>query len=83
MWFYTWYRLDKLGLDGLLKSVYSPPDHATPADLARRYDDAHYTLEHTVRRHTPPGKLKPNPNILLRIVRESGADRKTHGLRWG
>jgi len=74
MWFYTWYRFSKLGLDGLLTTVYSPPDHATPPDLERRYHDDHYVLHQTTRRHTPPGELKPNPDILLRIVHESGAD---------
>jgi histidinol phosphatase-like enzyme len=30
-------------------------------------------LEHTIVRHTPPGELKPNPQILLDIIEASGA----------
>lgn len=70
--FYTMTRLKGMGLDGLLAAVYSPPDHAAPEDLRRHYDDAHYRLGLTVHRFTPPGELKPNPDILLSIIRDSG-----------
>jgi FMN phosphatase YigB (HAD superfamily) len=33
MAFYSNYRIRKLGLDGLLDSLYSPPDHALPKNL--------------------------------------------------
>ena len=68
MGFYTMRRLKILGLDGLLDFVYSPPDHRTPEDLKRFYDESAYTLEKTVHRHIPEGEYKPNPQILKEII---------------
>ena len=74
MWFYSMRRVKRTGLDGLLQCVYSPPDHATPSDLHRYYEQSEYALEATEHRTTPPGEKKPNPLILLDIVNDSRAD---------
>ncbi|MDQ4086920.1 MAG: HAD family hydrolase [Pseudomonadota bacterium] len=57
--------------------LYSPADHDLPegmsaADL-RRYPATHYQMEVTEHVHTPPGELKPNPGVLLDILRQVGA----------
>lgn len=72
--FYTNYRFRRLGLDGMIDYLYSPPDHTVPYDLAmlRKYDPSDYDLKWTVHRFTPEGELKPNPHILLSIVTELG-----------
>jgi phosphoglycolate phosphatase-like HAD superfamily hydrolase len=77
MSFYTNSRLKKLGLDRILDYVYSPPDHELPngktAEEVRRYPTEYYSLRRTIARNTPPGELKPNPQILLGILNEIGA----------
>jgi len=70
--FHTVSRIKKLGLDGILDYVYSPPDHAVPPEISREqarwYPDEHYKLQHTVHRFIPEGERKPNPSILLDII---------------
>lgn len=77
MAFYSNYRIRKLGLDGLLDYIYSPPDHELPNNLTaeqiRKYPASHYTLKITEHRHTPPGEIKPNPDILASIIEDIGA----------
>lgn len=75
--FYSNYRFRKLGLDGLVDFLYSPPDHDMPVkpDLIRKYDPANYELKHTVHRFTPKGEHKPNRKILEAIVRELDFDK--------
>lgn len=72
--FYTNYRLRKLCLDGVLDYLYSPADHDLPAGLTqeqiRLYPAESYRLRKTVHRHTPPGELKPNPDVLLDIIQQ-------------
>lgn len=72
--FYTNYRFRKLGLDGLIDFLYSPEDHSIPKETVatRHYDANTYSFKHTVHRYTPEGELKPNPDILLDIVRDLG-----------
>lgn len=73
--FYTNYRFRKLGLDGRIEFLYSPPDHELPvADVQsiRKYPAESYELKHTAHRFTPEGELKPNPGILLSIVSDLG-----------
>lgn len=72
--FYTSYRFRKLGLDGVIDFLYSPPDHAVPVDPAsiRKYNSASYELESTVHRFTPEGEVKPHPHILSAIIEEIG-----------
>jgi phosphoglycolate phosphatase-like HAD superfamily hydrolase len=75
MAFYTHRRIKQLGLDGVLDFLYSPPDHALPADAAliRSLPADEYRLLHTEHRHTPDGELKPNPALLLDIIAQTGA----------
>jgi phosphoglycolate phosphatase-like HAD superfamily hydrolase len=75
--FVTAARVKKLGLDGLLDYLYSPADHdfpqgVTPTDLRRLDDPSAYELQHTEHRHTPPGHLKPSPEVLRAMVEELG-----------
>jgi FMN phosphatase YigB (HAD superfamily) len=73
---YSAYRIRKLGLDGVLDFLFSPPDHDLPAAnrgrRSRSSDDCE--LERTVHRHTPEGEVKPNARVLAEIMREVGAD---------
>jgi phosphoglycolate phosphatase-like HAD superfamily hydrolase len=75
--YYTGYRFRKLGLDHLIDFLYSPPDHDLPAspENLRYYPSDTYQLAMTEHRHTPPNELKPNPDILLSIIRDIGADK--------
>jgi FMN phosphatase YigB (HAD superfamily) len=76
MAFYSNYRVRKLGLDRVLDYLYSPPDHNLPAGLTpkeiRRYDPERYSLRRTEHRHTPKGEMKPNPRVLLDIIKDIG-----------
>ena len=77
MGFYSAYRLKRFGLDGVIDVLFSPADHDTPKGVSlermRRLPDEFYELQVTQVRHTPPGELKPNPKVLLDIVRSIGA----------
>lgn len=72
MGFYSNQRIKRLGLDGVLDALYSPPDHDLPQNLTpeqvRRYPPESYSLKFTRHAHTPRGELKPNPKILLSIL---------------
>lgn len=72
--FYTNYRFRKLGLDGLIDFLYSPPDHSIPTDISviRKYDPGSYDLKKTVHHYTPEGSTKPQPHILALIIEELG-----------
>lgn len=75
--FYSAWRLRELDLDGVVDYLYSPPDHdfpegVTPETLRSRPPEA-YELKKTEYRATPRGILKPDPQILQRILRELGA----------
>ncbi len=76
MSFYSSSRVRALALDGLLDFLYSPEDHTLPNGLVREkirmFPPESYRLRRTVHRHTPAGELKPNPVILLDIIREVG-----------
>lgn len=77
MGFYSAYRLKRFGLDGVIDVLFSPEDHEMPTGISleklRRHPDEFYQLQVTDIRHTPPGELKPNPRVLLDILREIGA----------
>jgi len=77
MGFYSAYRLKRFGLDGVIDVLFSPEDHEMPTGISleklRRHPDEFYQLQVTEIRHTPPGELKPNPRVLLDILREIGA----------
>lgn len=75
--YYTEYRFRKLGLDRVIDCLYSPADHDLPAGMTaealRRYPESHYRMEVTEHHHTPPGAVKPNPKILMKILERVGA----------
>ncbi|WP_017624461.1 HAD family hydrolase [Nocardiopsis chromatogenes] len=76
--YWTEWRIRETGLDGVVDVLYSSPDHdfpegVTPEDL-RRYPPQEYGLVETVHRHTPQGRLKPDPAILGAIVDEYSKD---------
>jgi phosphoglycolate phosphatase len=65
-------RLRKTGLDDLVVTLYSSPDHAFPEGVdpkeLRVHDDSHYAPRVTTHKATPNGKLKPSPEILRSIL---------------
>ena len=77
MAFYSAYRLKRFGLDGVIDIMFSPKDHDMPSgvsvDSMRRLPEEFYELQVTESRHTPPGELKPNPRVLLDIIKTVGA----------
>ena len=78
MAYYSNYRMRRLKLDGLLDYLYSPADHDLPAGLTRqqirKYPAEQYQLHKTIHRHTPKGVLKPNPSVLVDILRDIHAN---------
>lgn len=78
MGFYSAYRLKRFGLDGVIDVLFSPEDHEIPSGVSieklRRLPEEFYQLQVTEVRHTPPGELKPNPAVLLDIIKAIGAD---------
>jgi FMN phosphatase YigB (HAD superfamily) len=79
--FVTTQRLLRVGLDGMIDHLYSPPDHDLPSGVAleklRRYDAERYTLKRTISSKTPPGERKPNPGILKSILADARAEPST------
>jgi len=75
--FYSAYRIRKLGLDGVLDFLFSPPDHDLPGppDEVRSQSPEAYEFKKTIHRHTPEGEVKPNPLVLADIMRDVGAVR--------
>ncbi|MER8390795.1 HAD family hydrolase [Mesorhizobium sp. M1340] len=77
MAFYSAYRLKRVGLDGVIDVLFSPEDHDIPAGVSieklRSLPDDFYELQVTEARHTPIGELKPNPRVLLDIIRSVGS----------
>ena len=76
--FWTLWRMKKLGLDGLIKTIYSSPDHPFPLGLkpedVRRYPESEYRLMRTKLEDTPEGVLKPSPEILSSILASEGVE---------
>lgn len=77
MSFYSAYRLKRFGLDGVIDVLFSPEDHAVPAGVSieklRQLPDEFYELQVTETKHTPSGELKPNPRVLLDIIKIVGS----------
>ncbi len=73
---YTAHRLKALDLDGVLDAVYSPQGHDVPRglspDAARFYAEGWSALNSTSHRYTPPGQIKPAPEVLKTILGEFG-----------
>jgi phosphoglycolate phosphatase len=76
--FYTSYRFQKLGLDGLVDTLFSPPDHELPEGTSllsmRAKPQAAYELVSTKHYFTPRGELKPNPALLCDILDRVGCE---------
>lgn len=70
---YTQYRLKRFGLDHFIDHVYSPEDHEVVHLTADQRKEFHF--EHTKFSHTPAGELKPNPELLLRIIKSQKLDK--------
>lgn len=72
--YYSFYRVKRLGLDGVVDTIYTPPDHDVPGHLnlehQRFYKESFYSFRYTAHHHTPLGELKPNPDLLLQIIRD-------------
>lgn len=71
--FYTADRFRRLGYDGLIDILYSPPDHEfEDGDLPQRKrtkPDDHYKFVHTVHLDIiPEDEVKPNPKLLRDIM---------------
>jgi phosphoglycolate phosphatase-like HAD superfamily hydrolase len=75
---YTVFRLKRLGLDGILDSLFMPKGHDVPADIDPEWFNHHRffgcSLAHTDKRYTPERHFKPDPAILLSILEELKAD---------
>jgi len=70
--FYTIDRIRRLGLDELVDFVFSPPDHEIPDSVTSYTQREKYFLTHARHHHIPEGVTKPNPDVLLDIVRDVG-----------
>jgi len=68
--FYTSYRIKKLGLDNYIDVLYSPPDHELPEGEGL---NTHFEFNQMLQKFTPKDELKPNPKLLLDIIKDIGA----------
>ncbi|QCZ93302.1 HAD family hydrolase [Salinimonas iocasae] len=68
---YTKNRLKRLGLDYFIERLYSPQDHNVPID---EEDRTTIEFENLSCHHTPEGEKKPNPQLLLDIIEDIGAE---------
>ncbi len=72
--YYSFWRIRELALDGIIDYLYSPPDHDFPKgitpEMLRSQVASSYSLKHTIHRSTPLGVLKPDSQVLLRILRD-------------
>ncbi len=68
--YYSNFRLTRLGLDGVIDVLFSPEDHEIP-DGEKKQDK--YNLMLTKQEYTPIDEIKPNPQLLLEIIKSIGA----------
>jgi FMN phosphatase YigB (HAD superfamily) len=72
--YYTNFRVRRLELESLVNFIYSPPDHELPAThhsgQSGFLESASETTLKEKHRFVPEGVVKPNPEVLLDIVRE-------------
>ncbi|SUA74422.1 phosphoglycolate phosphatase [Nocardia otitidiscaviarum] len=70
--YWSEWRIKKTGLDGLISTLYTAPDHDLPLGLTvgdlRKLPAEDYGLKATDHRHTPKGLLKPDTRILRKII---------------
>jgi FMN phosphatase YigB (HAD superfamily) len=77
--YYAGQRIRALGLDGIMKYLYSSEHTEMTATAHRRLGQPpynEYEMKKTEVRHTPRGIVKPNPKILQTILKDLGADPK-------
>jgi phosphoglycolate phosphatase len=71
---YTIRRVKQFKLDGILDYLYSPASHDLPVGLSpeqvKHFSSDLYKLNYTVHQHTPKGRLKPSPDVLLKIIKD-------------
>ncbi|CPT42956.1 phosphoglycolate phosphatase [Mycobacteroides abscessus subsp. abscessus] len=76
--YWTEWRVKHTGLDGLIGSLYSAPDHDLPRgttiESLRRRPPEEYGLNSTIHKHIPRHELKPNPAVLKYIISDIGAE---------
>jgi len=79
MAFYSNYRLQSLGLDGVLDYVFCPKDHLLPEHIRkedlRKYPAEHYKLRYTKQKFTPKGSKKPDTAVLDALISGLGLDK--------
>jgi len=78
--FWTERRIRRTGLDGVIDVLYTSDDHVVPDGFSfesvRTLPPDAYGLDFTEHRVVAKGLQKPNPDVLLRIIEETGVDRK-------
>lgn len=67
--FYTADRIRRLQLDDLVDYIFSPPDHAIPTGAVNKTTNI---LTHAQHHFVPEGVVKPNPEVLLDILKDIG-----------
>ena len=72
--YYSAWRLERLGLDGVVDVLYCPPDHELPSNALVPPGGAARLLEVTELRATPEGLHKPQPEILKSIIEDEGVE---------
>ncbi|ECW7773085.1 HAD family hydrolase, partial [Salmonella enterica] len=68
--YYSNFRLTRLGLDGVINVLFSPEDHEIPDGEKKQ---SKYDLILTKQEYTPVDEIKPNPQLLLDIIKSIGA----------
>ena len=75
--FYSMMRIKRFGLDGIIDYMYTSEDSEDgTADLIQRsrsHPASRYQLTATIHKSIRFGHLKPDPDILLQIISETGA----------
>lgn len=62
--YYTSDRFNRLNISPYITALYCPQDHIWPANAERNPDPT----PHLKKNFTPPGEMKPNKDILLKIT---------------
>lgn len=80
MGFYTTMILKRLGLDGIIDTVYSIEDHSLPEGMDKKLHRSRppefYELQVTKIVTIPENGIKPNPKLLLRIIDKIGLSKE-------
>jgi FMN phosphatase YigB (HAD superfamily) len=74
---YSISRVKTLHLDGFLDYLYTIKDYKLPKDYIDKKPgnqfEGNTSLQKTIHRYLPEGEYKPNPKVLLDIIRDVGA----------